>query len=72
MTNEADEQPREPNEPNEPNEADENDDGELDDLDAEVVEDLDVDEEAEDVAGGFYVTDPTCACCNMSFSCQLR
>lgn len=33
---------------------------ELDELDTEAVEDLDVDEEAEGVMGGPYVTDPTC------------
>ena len=34
--------------------------GPLDDLDAEAVEDLDVDEDAEGVKGGPWVTDPTC------------
>lgn len=39
---------------------------ELDGLDTEAVEDLDVDEEAEDVKGGPYVTDPTChTCCTV-------
>ena len=32
----------------------------LDELDTEAVEDLDVDEEAEGVMGGPWVTDPTC------------
>jgi hypothetical protein len=42
------------------NPGDDQGDEPLDDIDAEAVEDLDVDEDAEAVKGGPWVTDPTC------------